>query len=104
VGDIERDMFVTTSSEGAWLFTRGRQSVRILRREHPNGRADLIVCGPGTDEQTHTFASMPECMQRQAEIEGTLMAEGFMLQLTPERRREADRRRVTRHERRRPTR
>jgi hypothetical protein len=93
---------VTQASGGAWLFIRGRQSVRIVRREHPNGRADLVVCGPAADEHTHTFSSMAECMQRQAEIEAGLMAEGFMLQTSAERRRGADRRRVTRHARRRP--
>jgi hypothetical protein len=93
---------VTASSGGTWLFARGRQSVRILRREHANGRADLVICGPGGEERTQTFSSMPECMQRQAEIERGLMSEGFALQRGADRRRDPDRRKVTRQQRRRP--
>jgi hypothetical protein len=92
---------VTQTSGGAWLFVRGRQAVRIVRREHSDG-ADLVVCGPAADEQTHTFSSVPECMRRQAEIEAGLMAEGFVLQSSSDRRRGSDRRRITRHDRRRP--
>lgn len=93
---------MTQASGGAWLFVRGRQAVRIVRREHPDGGADLVVCGPAADEQTHTFSSVPECMRRQAEIEAGLMAEGFMLQSSSDRRRGSDRRRITRKDRRRP--
>lgn len=93
---------MTQASDGAWLFIRGPQTVRIVRREQPDGRAELVVCGPARDEQTHTFSSMPECMHRQATIEAALMAEGFVLQTSSDRRRGPDRRRISRHERRRP--
>jgi hypothetical protein len=96
-----RDARVSTSST-AWLFTRGRQSVRLVRREGPDGRIELVVQGPGAEGRTQVFATVPECMQHQSEVERALMAEGFTLRHAPERRREADRRRLTRSERRRP--
>lgn len=95
------DRLLNTTST-AWLFTRGRQSVRIERREGADGRTELLVLGPGAEHAAHRFATVPECMQRQSEIERTLMAEGYTLRHASDRRRVVDRRRVTRTDRRRP--
>lgn len=84
-----------------WLFTRGAQSVRIVRREQPGGRTELTVLGPGEEQKVEVLASVPDCIQRQSEIERALMSQGFTLRHSPERRGGADRRRRTRNERRR---
>lgn len=94
------ERLVSTVS-AAWLFTRGRQSVRIARHEGPDGRTELLVCGPGSEQESHVFSTVPECMQHQSEIERRLMAEGYTLRHGDDRRRVGDRRRVTRTDRRR---
>jgi len=76
--------------EESWLFTRGPQSVRLLRVEHANG-CTLIVKGPETETMTHQFAHVAECMKRQAEIEQNLLASGFQLAQTSSDRRKLDR-------------
>ena len=65
-----------------WLFTRGPQSVRLVREEGPNGCL-LFLYGPGTEVVTHRFADVTECMKRQAEIERSLLAEGYQLARSP---------------------
>ena len=90
------------TASAVWLFARGAQSVRIVRREHSDGRIELLVYGPGSEYAVHTFPTVPACMQAQAEVERTLMAEGFTLRHNAERRKGDDRRRLTRSERRRP--
>lgn len=89
-----------TAAPDAWLFTRGRQSVRIARLEHPDGRIELTIQGPSGEGRSQMFATVPECMRHQAEIERTLMAEGFTLRDPSDRRRAPDRRRITRSDRR----
>ena len=69
---------MTGIRETDWLFTRGSASVRLVREENSNG-CRLFLYGPGTEIVTHEFADLTECMQRQAEIERTLMAEGYQL-------------------------
>jgi hypothetical protein len=61
---------------GAWLFTRGSDSVRLVREENSKG-CHLLLYGPGTDVVTHGFADVTECIKRQAEIEHNLLAEGY---------------------------
>jgi hypothetical protein len=61
-----------------WLFTRGRQSVRLVR-EQDSTRCRLFLYGPDTEVVTYAFADVTECMKRQAEIEQTLLAEGYQL-------------------------
>jgi hypothetical protein len=60
------------------LFTRGSDSVRLVREERPNG-CFLFVHGPTTAAVTHSFANVAECIKRQAEIEQSLLAEGYQL-------------------------
>ena len=59
-----------------WLFTRGADSVRLVREERPHGCL-LFVYGPGTKTTTYGFANVPDCMKRQAEIEQKLLGEGY---------------------------
>ena len=71
-----------------WLYTRGPQSVRLVREETSNG-CRLFLYGPGTDVVMHEFANVAECMKRQAEIEQGLLAAGYQLtQLSSGRRNE----------------
>jgi hypothetical protein len=69
---------VSSIPRAAWLFTRGPNSVRLVREETPNG-CFLFVYGPATAAVTHSFANMSECVKRQGEIEQSLLAEGYRL-------------------------
>jgi hypothetical protein len=69
---------MTAIPEASWLYTRGLQSVRVVRQESLDG-CRLLVDGPGTDVVTHGFAHVAECMKRQAEIEQSLVAAGYQL-------------------------
>lgn len=73
--------------EMAWLYTRGPQSVRLVREENVNG-CRLCVYGPETAVVSYSFADVTECMKRrQSEIEFDLLAAGYQLaQLSSERR------------------
>ena len=62
----------------AWLFTRGRHSIRLVRQEHSTG-CRLVLYGPGTDVVTYDFADVTECMRRQAHIELNLLAAAYQL-------------------------
>lgn len=74
--------------ETAWLFTRGSESVRLVREENSNGCC-LFLYGPATKIVTHEFADLTERMKRQAEIEVNLLAAGYQLaQSSSERRSE----------------
>jgi hypothetical protein len=74
--------------ESVWLYTRGSQSVRLVRQESANG-CGLFLYGPGTDVVTYEFANVAECMKRQAELEQGLLAAGYRLaQISPDRRSE----------------
>lgn len=65
--------------ESAWLFTRGSQSVRLVRNEQSGGRVHLLVYGPAETESSYEFGDIAECMKRQTDIEQTLLAEGYQL-------------------------
>jgi len=66
------------TTESGWLFTRGPQSVRLVREENSKG-CRLFLYGPGTDVVTHEFKDVTECMRRQHEIEQDLLAAGYRL-------------------------
>jgi hypothetical protein len=61
-----------------WLYTRGSESVRLLRAENSQG-CRLFLYGPGSEVVTHEFAGVTECMKRQSEIEQNLSAAGYQL-------------------------
>jgi hypothetical protein len=80
---------MTETRESGWLYTRGPQSVRLVREENSQGCVRLFVHGPGTDVVTYDFANVAECMKRQARIELNLLAAGYQLaQLSSDRRSE----------------
>lgn len=72
--------------ESRWLFTRGTDSVHLVREENST-RCRLSVFGPGTEVVTHEFADVVECMKRQAEIELNLLAAGYQIAQSPSDRR-----------------
>ena len=79
---------MTGKSEAAWLFTRGQQSVRLVRDDDSKD-CHLFLLGPGTEIETYSFADVTECMKRQAQIEMNLLAAGYQLeQSTSDRRSE----------------
>ena len=92
------------SVETAWLFTRGAESVRIIRAVSPDGELRLIVNGPGDASEVHVFDDVLACVSHQSDLERRLVAQGYSLErFTTERRSgAADRRGRTRSERRRP--
>ena len=74
--------------ESWWVFTRGSESIRLVRQEHATG-CRLFLYGPGTETVAYEFSDLTECMRRQALIEQTLLAEAYqMVQQSSDRRRE----------------
>jgi hypothetical protein len=73
----------------AWLFTRGRESVRLEVRATPAG-VQLIVDGPGAASSTHDFPGGTLVEAFREEYERTLLADGFKLQAVAERRGDAE--------------
>jgi len=70
---------MTGKSEAAWLFTRGQQSVRLVRDDDSKD-CHLFLFGPGPEIVTYSFADVTECMKRQAAIELNLLAAGYQLE------------------------
>lgn len=88
----------------AWLFTRGSQSVRIIRVALPKSSVRLLVHGPGTSSSTYEVYDDIEGVRFQSHIERGLVAEGYQLAryTSAERRTGSDRRGAARgHDRRR---
>jgi hypothetical protein len=67
---------VSGTPRNAWLYTRGADSVRLVREERSNG-CSLFVYGPGSEAVTHAFANVAQCITGQAAIEQNLFAEGY---------------------------
>ena len=78
----------------AWLFTRGSESVRIVRVGQSNGTQRLLVNGPGTESAVHMLDDAMDCVRQQSEVERRLVTKGFRLErfISGDRRRGADRR------------
>jgi hypothetical protein len=83
---VPPDAAMTGIPPECWLFTRGPQSVRLVREENSKG-CRLFLYGPGTKIVTYDFSDVTECMKGQAEIEQTLLAEGYQLAQLPSDRR-----------------
>ncbi len=80
----------------AWLFTRGSQSVRIVRVARQNGSQRLLVNGPGLEASVHETEDSIDCVRYQADIERRLVVEGFQLaSFTSAERRDGHDRRTT---------
>jgi hypothetical protein len=73
----------------AWLFLRGEESVRIVRDP---GAFVLRVDGPGYEREVHTFKDEAEVGEFQRNYEARLLAEGWMLGASQERRSGRERR------------
>lgn len=82
--------------ETIWLFVRGSESVRLIRASTPEGRARLLVHGPGNTQTTHEFEDGSSCTTRQSELERELVSGGFTLEQFTDRRSGGDRRSVQR--------
>jgi hypothetical protein len=80
---------VLASVETAWLFTRGTQSVRIVRAAG-SGVVHLLVQGPGEATDSREFADVLACMTYQADLERQLVSEGYALERFTSDRRSAD--------------
>jgi len=78
--------------ETIWLFVRGDESVRVIRAATPEGRARLLVYGPGNTHASHEFQDGATCAEREAEMERELVADGYVLEQFTDRRRGFDRR------------
>jgi len=78
----------------AWLFTRGSESVRIIRVDTSAGGQTLLVNGPGTETAVHQVDDAMECVRHQSELERRLVGKGFRLERfsSGDRRRGSDRR------------
>jgi hypothetical protein len=66
--------------ESAWIFRRGRQSVRIVRIGHRDSSLSLLVDGPGAARVRHEFDDQMACAIHQCEIERELAARDFYLE------------------------
>ena len=82
--------------ETIWLFVRGGDSVRVIRASTPEGRARLLIYGPGNTHATHEFQDGITCTQRESEIERELVTDGFTLEQFTDRRSGTERRNVPR--------
>jgi hypothetical protein len=71
---------VLVSVETAWLFTRGSESIRIVRAASRSGTVHLIVQGPGGAADTREFTDVLSCMNYQSDLERRLVAEGYTLE------------------------
>lgn len=65
--------------QAAWLFTRGEESVRIVRVGIAGDRCRLLVNGPGTAHRVEEFPDGMTCALHQSEMERRLVADGFRL-------------------------
>jgi len=74
-----------------WIYARGRQSVLVSRVSQPGPLARLHVLGPGQMRRSYDCSDIDECFALQAEIERTLVSEGYQL-LERDRRSGTDRR------------
>ena len=82
--------------ETIWLFVRGEESVRVIRAATPEGRARLLIYGPGNKQSTLEFQDGVTCTSREAEIERELVGDGFTLEQFTDRRGGLDRRSIPR--------
>ena len=67
------------SAETASLFTRGRESVRLVRRGRPGGPIRLFVLGPGGSCSVYECLDTIDCVNYQSRIESALVGEGYQL-------------------------
>ena len=71
---------VLATVQTAWLFTRGQESVRIIRTASRAGVTHLLIQGPGESCDRHEFADVVSCMNFQADLERRLVSAGYALE------------------------
>ena len=84
--------------ETIWLFVRADDSVRVIRAATPEGRARLLIYGPGNVHTTHEFENVVACSTYEAALEKELVADGFNLEQFTDRRGGSERRNTSRGE------
>lgn len=89
--------------ETAWLFTRGLESVRIVRAATRGGMFHLLIQGPGEATDSREFTDVVACMSYQADLERRLVSEGYSLERFSDRRTSKESRKRLASDRRRPT-
>jgi hypothetical protein len=71
---------VLASVQTAWLFTRGSESIRIVRAAAGEGAMHLLVQGPGETTDRREFSDVLDCMSYQADLERRLVSQGYALE------------------------
>ena len=72
-------VMVDSSPRDVWLFTRGRDSVRVEVMALARG-VRLVVKGPGSKRESYDFDDMRELARQQETVEEQLAARGFALE------------------------
>jgi hypothetical protein len=72
-------MITLAAVQEAWLFTRGLDSVRIVRIADTLGGMRLVVRGPRHGDRTYEVEDGLDCTFLQAELERELVADGYSL-------------------------
>ena len=76
---VTRCLRPATPSGVGRLFTRGAQSVRLVRESDVNGPVRLVVLGPATAGTEYEFRDVADCEVHEAVIERQLLGEGYEL-------------------------
>jgi hypothetical protein len=63
-----------------WFFSRGAESVRVVRLTAPDGSWRLLIDGPDPGPRLEECADLLASVQQQAELERQLIEAGFRLQ------------------------
>ena len=71
--------WVGDGPQTAWLFTKGRESVRLEVQADGNV-VRLLVKGPGPKRATHDFPDMTALVTYQSSYEQQLAGQGFSLE------------------------
>jgi hypothetical protein len=73
-----------SKEQNSWLFTRGQESICIVRVTLAYGRMRLLIRGPGYVVTDLHFPNLAACSAHQQEFEDRMTYEGF--KPTPDRR------------------
>ena len=79
----------STATGRAWLFTRGRESVRLEAEAGTTVR--LVIAGPGSARATKQFLDLAALLSYQSRFERRLVLQGFALERFFDERRRAHR-------------
>jgi hypothetical protein len=86
-----------SSQRTTWLYTNGRDTIRLSIVEHAAGLFRLVIAGPGHRRKATEFSDTLSIVHQQGTIEASLLAQGYCLEdFATDRRRRSDRRAFTR--------